>query len=81
MRGPGYRFAHPGYGWLRIRHDAADFYQPGTDLAEIFPEVARQREAEQAAEAKAIARELEALAALRDELMAINAEVTQRRHQ
>jgi hypothetical protein len=64
---------------LWVRPDSARFYKPGTDLAEIFPEVARQREEEDAAEQAAIARELEALAALRDELMEIKAELARRR--
>jgi hypothetical protein len=66
---------------LWVRPDSARFYLPGTDLAEIFPEVARKRDAEQAAEAKAITREIEALEALRDELMEIKAELARRRRE
>jgi len=66
---------------LWIRPDAARFYKPGTDRAEIFPEVARQREAEEAGEAKAIAREIEELLALRDELMEVKTELARRRRE
>jgi hypothetical protein len=62
---------------LWIRPDAARFYKPGTDLAEIFPALARERDAEDAA----IAAELARLLALRDELMEIKAELARRRRE
>jgi hypothetical protein len=79
--------AHQRERWLRpdahlwIRPDAARFYLPGTDLANVIPALARQRDIERAAEAKAIAREIEELLALRDELMQIKAELARRRRQ
>jgi hypothetical protein len=66
---------------LWVRPDSGRFFLPGTDLADIFPHLARQRDMERAAEAKAIARELEELAALQDELMEIKAELARRRRE
>jgi hypothetical protein len=79
--------AHQRERWLRpdahlwVRPDAARFYLPGTDLADVIPALARQRNIARAAEAKAIAREIEALEALRDELMQVKAELARRRLQ
>ena len=58
---PGKR--HQRERWLRpdahlwIRPDAARFYAPGTDLADVFPTLARKRDAEEAAAAAEIAAE------------------------
>ena len=77
--------AHQRERWLRpdahlwVRPDAARFFLPGTDLADVIPALARERDIERAAEAKAIAREIEELLALRDELMQIKAELARRR--
>jgi hypothetical protein len=54
---------HQRQRWLRhdahlwIRHDAARWVKPGTDPAEIFPELKRQREAAEAAKQRARAAE------------------------
>jgi hypothetical protein len=54
---------HQRQRWLRhdahlwIRHDAARFLPPGTDPAEVYPHLKRQREAAEAAKEKARAAE------------------------
>jgi hypothetical protein len=79
--------AHQRDRWLRpdaerwVRPDAARFFLPGTDLADVIPALARKRDRERAAEAKTIARELKWLAALRDELMEVKAELARRRRE
>jgi hypothetical protein len=58
---------HDAHLW--IRHDAARWLKPGTDPAEVFPELKRQREAaEDAAFAAQVAASRRFLAALRVEV-------------
>jgi hypothetical protein len=69
---------HDAHLW--IRHDAARFYKPGTDLAEVFPTLQRQREAaEDAAFAAQIAASRRLLAELRAEVDELKAELKRRR--
>jgi hypothetical protein len=69
---------HDAHLW--IRHDAARFYKPGTDLAEVFPTLKRQREAaEDAAFAAKIAASRRLLAALRAEVDEMKAALARRR--
>jgi hypothetical protein len=71
--------------WLRhdahlwIRHDIKRFLKPGTDPADVFPALARQREAEEAAFAAEIAKAHRVLAALRAEVASIRADMVRRR--
>ena len=46
---------HDAHLW--IRHDAARWLKPGTDPAEVYPELKRQREAAEAAKQRARAAE------------------------
>jgi hypothetical protein len=80
------RFLHPDVQrWMRhdahrwIRHDAARFLPPGVDPADVYPALARQREAEDAAFAAAIAKGHRVLAALREEVAQVKAEMLRRR--
>jgi hypothetical protein len=69
---------HDAHLW--IRHDAARFYKPGTDLADVFPTLQRQREAaEDAAFAAKIAASRRLLAALRAEVDEMKAARARRR--
>jgi hypothetical protein len=77
---------HQQQRWLRhdahlwIRHDAARFLPPGTDPAEMFPTLKRQREAaEDAAFAAQIAASRRFLAALRAEVDELKAALKRRR--
>jgi hypothetical protein len=67
---------HDAHLW--IRHDAARFFPPGTDPADVFPELKRQREAaEDATFAAQIAASRRFLAELRaevDEMKALEPE-------
>jgi hypothetical protein len=72
--------------WLRhdaqlwIRHDAARWLPPGTDPADVFPALKRQREAaEDAAFAAQIAASRRLLAALRAEVDELKAALARRR--
>jgi hypothetical protein len=62
-----------------IRHDAARFFLPGTDLADVFPALARKRDMEDAEFAAKIAYHREVLAALRAEVAEIRADMARRR--
>jgi hypothetical protein len=69
---------HDAHLW--IRHDAARFYKPGTDLAEVFPMLQRQREAaEDAAFTAKISASRRLLAALRAEVDEMKAASARRR--
>jgi hypothetical protein len=69
---------HDAHLW--IRQDAARFYKPGTDLAEVFPTLKRQREAaEDAAFAAKIAGSRRFLAAIRAEVDELKAALARRR--
>ena len=69
---------HDAHLW--IRHDAARFFPPGTDPAEVFPTLQRQREAaEDAAFAAKIAASRRLLAALRAEVDEMKAALARRR--
>jgi hypothetical protein len=69
---------HDAHLW--IRHDAARFFPPGTDPAEVFPTLQRQREAaEDAAFAAKIAASRRFLAALRAEVDELKAALARRR--
>jgi hypothetical protein len=87
---------HQQQRWLRhdahlwIRHDAARWLKPGTDPAEVFPELKRQREAAEAAKERARAAEDAAfdawienerrwIAAMRVEVDVLRAELKRRR--
>jgi hypothetical protein len=77
---------HQRQRWLRhdahlwIRHDAARWLKPGTDPAEIYPTLARQREAaEDAAFAAKIAASRRFLAELRAEVDELKAALARRR--
>jgi hypothetical protein len=77
---------HQQQRWLRhdahlwIRHDAARFLPPGTDPAEVYPHLKRQREAaEDAAFAAKIAASRRFLAALRAEVDELKAALARRR--
>jgi hypothetical protein len=71
--------------WLRqdahrfIRHDVKRFLKPGTDPADVYPALARRREAEDAAFAAEIAKGYRLLAALRAEVASIKADLVRRR--
>jgi hypothetical protein len=71
--------------WLRhdahlwIRHDIKRFLKPGTDPADVIPTLARQREAEDAAFAAEIAKGYRLIAALREEVASIRADLLRRR--
>jgi hypothetical protein len=71
--------------WLRhdahrfIRHDVKRFLAPGTDPADVYPALARQREREDAAFAAAIANGYRLLAVLRAEVASIKADLVRRR--
>jgi hypothetical protein len=77
--------AHERDRWLRhdahrwIRHDVKRFLKPGTDPADVIPTLARQRDREDAAFAAEIAKGYRVLAALREELASIRADLLQRR--
>ena len=80
------RLLHPDVQrWLRhdahlwIRPDAARWLKPGTDPADVYPALARQREAEDAAFAAQIAKGYRLLAALREEVASIKADLLRRR--
>jgi hypothetical protein len=84
-RSSGHINRHERDRWLRhdahlwIRHDIKRFLKPGTDPADIFPALARRREAEDAAFAAQIAKHRRVLAALREELASIRADLARRR--
>jgi hypothetical protein len=71
--------------WLRhdahrfIRHDVKRFLKPGTDPADVYPALARRREAEDAALAVEIAKGYRLLAVLRAEVASIKADLVRRR--
>jgi hypothetical protein len=71
--------------WLRhdahrfIRHDVKRFLAPGTDPADVYPALARQREREEAAFAAEIAKGYRLLATLRAEVASIKADLLRRR--
>jgi hypothetical protein len=71
--------------WLRhdahrfIRHDVKRFLAPGTDPADVYPALARRREAEDAAFAAEIAKGYRLLAVLREEVASIRADLLRRR--
>jgi hypothetical protein len=71
--------------WLRhdahrfIRHDVKRFLKPGTDPADVYPALARQRERDDAAFAAEIARGYRLLATLREEVASIKADLLRRR--
>jgi hypothetical protein len=71
--------------WLRhdahrfIRHDVKRFLAPGTDPADVYPALARRREAEDAAFAAQIAKGYRLIAALREEVASIRADMIRRR--
>jgi phytoene dehydrogenase-like protein len=71
------RIRHDAHLW--IRHDVKRFLAPGTDPADVYPALARRREAEDAAFAAEIAKHRRVLAALREELNSIKAEMIRRR--
>jgi hypothetical protein len=68
---------HDAHRW--IRHDAARFLPPGMDPADVYPALARQREAEDAAFAAQIAKGYRVLAALREEVAQVKADLVRRR--
>jgi hypothetical protein len=68
---------HDAHRW--IRHDAARFLPPGMDPADVYPALARQRAAEDAAFAAEIAKGYRVLAALREEVAQVKAEMLRRR--
>jgi hypothetical protein len=71
---------HDAHLW--IRHDAARFYKPGTDPAEVFPTLQRQREAaEDAAFAARIAASRRLPAVLRAEVDEMKAGLARRRQE
>jgi hypothetical protein len=79
-------FLHPDVQrWMRhdahrwIRHDAARFLPPGMDPADVYPALARQRAAEDAAFAAQIAKGYRLLAALREEVAQVKADLIRRR--
>jgi hypothetical protein len=71
--------------WLRhdahrfIRHDIKRFLAPGTDPADVYPALARRRDAEDAAFAAEIAKGYRLLAVLRAEVASIKADLLRRR--
>jgi hypothetical protein len=77
--------AHERDRWLRhdahlwIRHDIKRFLKPGTDPADVFPALARRRDAEDAAFAAKIAKHRQVLAALREEVASMRADLLRRR--
>ena len=69
---------HDAHLW--IRHDAARWLKPGTDPAEVYPHLKRQREAaEDAAFAAKIAASRRVLATLRVEVDEMKAALARRR--
>jgi hypothetical protein len=77
--------AHERDRWLRhdahlwIRHDIKRFLKPGTDPADVIPTLARQRDREEAAFAAQIAKGYRLIAALREEVASIRADMIRRR--
>jgi hypothetical protein len=77
--------AHERDRWLRhdahlwIRHDIKRFLKPGTDPADVLPALARQRDREDAAFAAEIAKGYRLIAALREEVASIRADMLRRR--
>jgi hypothetical protein len=71
--------------WLRhdahrfIRHDVKRFLAHGADPADVYPALARRREAEEAAFAAEIAKGYRLLAVLRAEVASIKADPLRRR--
>src|SRR3978361_245542 len=68
---------HDAHRW--IRHDVKRFLAPGTDPADVYPALARRREAEEAAFAAEIAKGYRLLATLRAEVASIKADLLRRR--
>jgi hypothetical protein len=73
------RMRHDAHLW--IRHDIKRFFKPGTDLADVVPALARQRDAEDAALAAEIAKGYRLLAVLRAEVASIKADLLRRRQE
>jgi hypothetical protein len=77
--------AHERDRWLRhdahlwIRHDVKRFLAPGTDPADVYPALARQRDREDAAFAAEIAKGYRLIATLRAEVASIKADMVRRR--
>jgi hypothetical protein len=77
--------AHERDYWLRhdahrfIRHDVKRFLKPGTDPADVYPALARQRDREEAAFKAQIERGYRLIAAMRKEVASIRADLLQRR--
>ena len=77
--------AHERDYWLRhdahrfIRHDFKRFLAPGTDPADVFPPLARQRDREEAAFKAQIERGYRLIATLRAEVASIKADLLRRR--
>jgi hypothetical protein len=77
--------AHERDRWMRhdahrwIRHDVARFLAPGTDPADVFPALAHKRAAADAAFDAEIERSRRVLAALREEVNELKAELLRRR--
>jgi hypothetical protein len=71
--------------WLRhdahrfIRHDVKRFLKPGIDPADVYPALARRRDREDAAFAAEIAKGYRLIAALREEVASIRADMVRRR--
>jgi hypothetical protein len=68
---------HDAHLW--IQHDIKRFLLPGTDPADVFPALARQRDREEAAFAAKIAECHRVLAAIRQEVASIRADMLRRR--
>jgi hypothetical protein len=68
---------HDAHRW--IRHDVKRFLKPGTDPADVFPALARQRDREDAAFAAEIAKGYRLIAALRAEVASIRTDMVRRR--
>jgi hypothetical protein len=77
--------AHERDRWLRhdahrwIRHDVKRFLAPGTDPADVYPALARQRDREDAAFKAQIERGYRLIATLRKEVASIRADMARRR--
>ncbi|HEV7600728.1 MAG TPA: hypothetical protein VGO49_10795, partial [Bradyrhizobium sp.] len=77
--------AHERDRWMRhdahlwIRHDVKRFLKPGTDPADVYPALARQRDREDAAFAAEIAKGYRLIATLRAEVASIKADMVRRR--
>jgi hypothetical protein len=77
--------AHERDRWIRhdahlwIQHDIKRFLLPGTDPADVVPVLARQRDREEAAFAAKIAECHRVLAAIRQEVASIRADMARRR--